>query len=88
MGKIIDGELIAAEIFKEIKREVKTLKRKPVLAVMLVGDNFASASYVRGKIKAGSKVRIEVKVFDYHGTNEAMQIIEDGKRRFKEKNGK
>ena len=31
---------------------------------------------------------IEVKVFDYHGTNEAMQIIEDGKRRFKEKNGR
>ena len=30
----------------------------------------------------------KVKVFDYHGTNEAMQIIEDGKRRFKEKNSK
>ena len=31
---------------------------------------------------------IEVKVFDYHGIEDAMQIIEDGKRRFKEKNGK
>lgn len=31
---------------------------------------------------------IEVKVFDYHGIEDAMQIIEDGKRRFKEKNGR
>ena len=30
---------------------------------------------------------IKVQVFDYHGMDEAMQIIEDGKKRYQEKNG-
>lgn len=65
MGKIIEGDKIAAKIYKEIKAEVSTLDRSPMLAVILVGDNFASASYVKGKIKAGKKVGIDVEVFDY-----------------------
>lgn len=65
MAKIIEGDKIAAKIYNDIKAEVKFLDRKPILAVLLVGDNFASASYVKGKIKAGKKVGIQVKVFDY-----------------------
>lgn len=65
MAEVIKGNEIAAEIFKDIKEEVKKLKRQPCLAVVLVGDDFASKSYVRGKIKAGSKVNIDVRVFDY-----------------------
>lgn len=65
MGKIIKGDVISKKIFNEIKEEVSKLERKPVLAVVLVGENFASASYVRGKMRAGKKADIEVKVFDY-----------------------
>lgn len=65
MAEIIRGDKIAAKIFKEIKEEVSHLKRKPVLGVVLVGDNFASASYVRGKMRSGKKADIDVKVFDY-----------------------
>ncbi|GAB4558122.1 MAG: bifunctional methylenetetrahydrofolate dehydrogenase/methenyltetrahydrofolate cyclohydrolase FolD [Anaerolineae bacterium] len=53
---IIDGKAIAAEIQQEIKAEVEQLKTKygktPGLATVLVGDNPASATYVRMKAKA------------------------------------
>jgi len=53
---IIDGKAIAAEIRQEVKMEVERLKAKygkvPGLATVLVGDNPASATYVRMKGQA------------------------------------
>ncbi len=53
---IIDGKAIAAEIRQEVKAEVERLKAKygkvPGLATVLVGDNPASATYVRMKGQA------------------------------------
>ena len=51
---IIDGNAIAQQIRDEVKREIDELKRhdvEPGLAFVLVGDNPASISYVRGKSK-------------------------------------
>lgn len=62
MAQIIRGDEIARVITDKIKDEVTTLERAPKLAVVLVGDNFASKAYVRGKIKAGERVGIEVEV--------------------------
>lgn len=53
--KIIDGKAMAAEIRREVTERVTSLKQKgiePCLAVILVGDNPASVSYVTGKQKA------------------------------------
>lgn len=50
---LIDGKKIANEIQAEIEKKVAELQgRKPGLAVILVGDNPASQSYVRSKKKA------------------------------------
>ena len=53
---IIDGKKIAAEIRCELAEEIKRLKSEkgitPGLAVILVGDNPASVSYVTAKEKA------------------------------------
>jgi methylenetetrahydrofolate dehydrogenase (NADP+)/methenyltetrahydrofolate cyclohydrolase len=48
---IIDGKKIAAEICERIKQEVMTLKSPPGLAVILVGDDPASVTYVSMKEK-------------------------------------
>jgi methylenetetrahydrofolate dehydrogenase (NADP+)/methenyltetrahydrofolate cyclohydrolase len=51
---IIDGKALSAEIREELKGKVKELKNKgitPGLAVILVGDDPASAIYVRNKEK-------------------------------------
>lgn len=54
-AKIIRGKEVASEIRQQLKQEVETLLRKgvrPGLAVILVGDDPASHSYVKGKEKA------------------------------------
>lgn len=53
--KIIDGKALSAEIRNEVAEKVAALKHKgiePCLAVILVGENPASVSYVTGKQKA------------------------------------
>ena len=50
--KLIDGKALAADLRRQIAEEVATLKRKPGLAVILVGENPASVSYVTAKEKA------------------------------------
>lgn len=52
---IIDGKAIAQEVRADVAEKVKSLKEKginPCLAVILVGENPASVSYVTGKRKA------------------------------------
>ena len=55
MGKRLDGREISAEIRAEMKADIERLKEEhelvPGLAVVLVGDNPASLSYVRSKGK-------------------------------------
>lgn len=53
MTKIIDGKKIALQLKEEVKEKTKKLIEeksiKPGLAILLVGDDPASASYVRSK---------------------------------------
>ncbi|CAC96628.1 bifunctional methylenetetrahydrofolate dehydrogenase/methenyltetrahydrofolate cyclohydrolase FolD [Listeria innocua] len=54
MGEIIDGKKLAKEIQEKVTSEVAELVKqgkKPGLAVVLVGDNQASRTYVRNKQK-------------------------------------
>ncbi len=61
-ARIIDGKKIAAAVREEIHVRVLQLKeatgRVPGLAAVLVGDNPASASYVRSKTKACQEAEI------------------------------
>lgn len=62
-AKLIDGKLIAANVREEVRKDVRVRvaagHRVPVLRVILVGDHPASASYVRGKMKAAEEVGID-----------------------------
>ena len=52
---IIDGKQIAEDVKADVARKVALLKEKgitPCLAVILVGENPASVSYVTGKRNA------------------------------------
>ena len=54
MAKLIDGRAIAENVYVDLRREIAELKAKgstPGLAVVLVGDNPASQTYVRSKDK-------------------------------------
>ena len=57
----IDGKAIAAKVRGEVAAEVAALKKKgisPGLATVLVGDDPASAIYVRNKVRACEEVGI------------------------------
>lgn len=49
MAKIIDGKAVSAAVRERIKAEVASMKIKPGLAVIIVGDDSASHVYVRNK---------------------------------------
>lgn len=58
---ILDGRRIAADIRAEAGVQVHAIRQsghQPRLAVVLVGDNAASAVYVRGKVKACAELGI------------------------------
>ena len=56
MGERLDGRAIAAQVQDELRADIARLKRErnlvPGLAVVLVGDDPASLSYVRAKGRA------------------------------------
>eukprot|EP00079_Xenopus_tropicalis_P013405 XP_002941814.1 PREDICTED: probable bifunctional methylenetetrahydrofolate dehydrogenase/cyclohydrolase 2 [Xenopus tropicalis] len=63
---IISGTILAKEIQREVQKEVETWlslgNRRPHLSVILVGDNPASHTYVKNKIKAATSVGISSEV--------------------------
>lgn len=63
---IIDGKALAQEIRNDLKLEVQELTEKginPKLAVIMVGEDKASAVYVRNKSKACNELGIEFEEF-------------------------
>jgi len=61
-AQILDGKALATKIQSELSDQVRALQqqkgRPPGLAVLMVGDNPASAAYVRNKERACAKVGI------------------------------
>lgn len=80
---IIDGKQIAFEVRSEVAEKVKSLKEKgivPCLAVILVGENPASVSYVTGKQKALAEAGMADRSLHLPETTtetELLKIIED-----------
>lgn len=64
--ELIDGKELAKNIRLELKEEVEELKTKginPKLAVIMVGNDKASAVYVKNKSKACNEIGIEYEEF-------------------------
>ncbi|HEY6923818.1 MAG TPA: bifunctional methylenetetrahydrofolate dehydrogenase/methenyltetrahydrofolate cyclohydrolase FolD [Steroidobacteraceae bacterium] len=78
-AKIIDGKQVAASIRVECKARVAALRAKtgvtPGLAVILVGDNPASAVYVASKIKACAEAGIRSFRKQYPATVDEATLI-------------
>ncbi len=79
-AQILDGSAVAEQIRAEVAAEVKTLlekgKPRPGLATVLVGENPASQSYVRGKRKACAEVGIESFGFELPATASQHEVEE------------
>ena len=68
MSNIIDGKALSLSLKEQMKDRIVELEaqngRKPCLAVIIVGDNPASRSYVRGKIKAAEFVGMDSRLIE------------------------
>ena len=82
MAKILDGKAISAEIRAELKTRVTELAKEdvvPGLAVLLVGDDPASRSYVTAKERACEEAGIyskEVKLPATATQEEIMDVVQ------------
>ena len=81
---IIDGKSLAATIREEISAEVEKLKEEggkvPHLAAVLVGDNPASQSYVKSKVKYCDEVGFEstlIKKDESITQEELIELVQD-----------
>lgn len=83
MATIINGKELAAKIRADLKLEVEELKQKdifPKLAVIMVGNDSASAVYVRNKSKACNEIGIEFEEFllpENTTREELLRLIEE-----------
>jgi methylenetetrahydrofolate dehydrogenase (NADP+)/methenyltetrahydrofolate cyclohydrolase len=62
LAKLLEGKPLAEVIKEEIKKQVASLKAKPVLASIMVGDNAGAASYVKSQSKAAQNLGIEYRL--------------------------
>lgn len=79
-AKIIDGKAIAEQVREEVKEEVAQLSSKyhmqPGLEVILIGDDPASAIYVRNKGRASDKVGIRSKTHHLPATVTTEEVLD------------
>lgn len=79
MSQKIDGKVLAAKIKEKLRNEIEEMDFKPTLAVIMVGNNAASQTYVRNKTKACAEVGIESRQYNLEEnttTEELVNLIE------------
>lgn len=74
--QLIDGRKLAARIRADVKTTVATLPAKPGLAIVLVGDDPASHTYVRLKAKAAEDIGLHFARYDFPATATEAEITE------------
>jgi len=79
MAKILSGKELAQKMRDEMKVELSELKEEkgivPTLAVVLVGDDPGSLSYVKGKEKACAEVGIEVQKYKFDADYQESKLL-------------
>ena len=74
----VDGRHIASAILKDLKIKVKKLQEKniiPHLAIVLVGDDPASKTYVKQKILTAEKIGIKTSLFQYPSSISTKNLL-------------
>ncbi|MDP4008185.1 MAG: bifunctional methylenetetrahydrofolate dehydrogenase/methenyltetrahydrofolate cyclohydrolase FolD [Candidatus Peregrinibacteria bacterium] len=76
--ELLDGKIVSQKVLEQVKETVDKLKKdgvKPKLAVILVGNNPASLSYIKQKRKACEFTGIEWEQIDYEESITQDELI-------------
>lgn len=74
--KIVDCKSLAKKIKEQLAAQVYELKTKPKLCVLLVGDDKASAVYVKKKQEACDEVGIQIELLKLPADSNQDEIIQ------------
>jgi methylenetetrahydrofolate dehydrogenase (NADP+) / methenyltetrahydrofolate cyclohydrolase len=78
-AQILDGKSLAARIRTDVKRKVSELVQRgmrPGLAVILAGDDPASAVYVRNKVRACEETGVRSTLIELSATVSEVELLE------------
>lgn len=79
MAVVIDGKQVAASYRQTLAEKVADLRERgivPKLKVILIGDDPASHSYVRGKERAAAEIGIDSQVLRFDDSISERQLLE------------
>lgn len=75
MTQILNGKIISQQIKDQIRKSIAGVQIKPGLAVILVGSNPASQTYVENKAKACREIGIRSEIFRYPVTTKKQELL-------------
>ncbi len=75
MAEILDGKKLRDKLLENLKLKIDKLPTKPVLVVILVGDNPASKIYVNNKKKMADKIGIISEVINYPSNVSEQELL-------------
>ena len=76
---LLKGKDVAVELNNALKVEIDTIcsnKRKPKLAIVLVGNHPASLSYIKGKLSAAKSVGIIAELYQLEETSKQSDVLD------------
>lgn len=71
---VIDGKKLAQEIIEELKKERKKNSKRIHLAVVLVGNDSVSLSYIKQKERVAKEIGIDTRIYQYAGSIKTKEL--------------
>lgn len=78
--KTFNGKKFSEEILRNLKNQIRKLKRKPVLIIIYVGKNSETELYIKNKRAAAKKIGLKVFCYRFKEDAEEKEIIEKIKK--------
>jgi len=69
---LLEGKPVAEEVKSELREAIRKLSRAPRLAIVVVGANSVSASFVTLKERFASEIGAETKMYEFETDRELV----------------
>lgn len=76
MSSMFDGKAIRDEILKDLANKVVEMEEKPVMAVLLIGNDPICAKYVELKQKLAERIGVQFNLYKFDEQNTEDEIFE------------
>lgn len=77
---IVEGNKIATEILAKLKNQIAAMARRPVLAVILVGNDPASINYVAKKRQAAEQIGLDCQIKNFPAEIDQATLTDEIKK--------